>query len=64
MTSCLTDGPAGAATAAAGSRTPAAGNLVTEARERAFSPARQIFQAKLTARSHRPTATVRVAKLG
>ena len=27
-------------------------------------PARQIFQAKLTARSHCPTATVRAAKLG
>ncbi len=40
------------------------GGGVSEAGELLAGPARQIFQAKLTARSHRPTATVRVAKLG
>jgi glucokinase len=40
------------------------GGGVSEAGELLADPARQTFQAKLTARSHRPTATVRVAKLG
>jgi hypothetical protein len=37
---------------------------VSEAGELLVGPAREAFQAKLTARGHRPTAAVRVAQLG
>jgi glucokinase len=40
------------------------GGGVSEAGELLVDPARETFQAKLTARSHRPTAAVRVAQLG
>jgi glucokinase len=36
----------------------------SEAGELLAGPARATFQAELTARGHRPTATVRVAELG
>jgi glucokinase len=37
---------------------------VSEAGELLVGPARETFEANLTARGHRPTATVRVAQLG
>ena len=40
------------------------GGGVSEAGELLVRPAREAFQANLTARSHRPTAAVRVAQLG
>ena len=40
------------------------GGGVSEAGELLVDPAREAFQAMLTARSHRPTAMVRVAQLG
>src|SRR5215211_6497682 len=40
------------------------GGGVSEAGELLASPAREAFQAKLTARGHRPVATIRVAQLG
>ncbi len=40
------------------------GGGVSEAGELLVGPARETFQAMLTARSHRPTATVRLAQLG
>jgi glucokinase len=40
------------------------GGGVSEAGELLVGPARETFQTKLTARGHRPTATVRVAQLG
>jgi glucokinase len=40
------------------------GGGVSEAGELLVGPARAAFQAQLTARDHRPTATVRVAQLG
>jgi glucokinase len=40
------------------------GGGVSEAGELLVGPAREAFQAQLTARGHRPTATVRVAQLG
>ena len=40
------------------------GGGVAEAGELLVGPARETFQAMLTARSHRPTATVRLAQLG
>jgi glucokinase len=40
------------------------GGGVSEAGELLVGPARATFQAKLTGRGHRPTATVRVAELG
>jgi glucokinase len=40
------------------------GGGVSEAGELLVGPARETFQAMLTARDHRPTATVRVAQLG
>jgi glucokinase len=40
------------------------GGGVSEAGELLVGPARETFQAKLTARGHRPTTTVRVAQLG
>jgi glucokinase len=40
------------------------GGGVAEAGELLAGPARETFQAMLTARSHRPTATVRLAQLG
>jgi len=40
------------------------GGGVSEAGELLVGPARETFEAMLTARSHRPTAAVRVAQLG
>ena len=40
------------------------GGGVSEAGELLVGPARVTFQAQLTGRGHRPTATVRVAELG
>ena len=40
------------------------GGGVSEAGELLVGPARETFQAMLTARDHRPTAAVRVAQLG
>jgi len=40
------------------------GGGVSEAGELLIAPARDTFQSTLTARSHRPTAAVRVAQLG
>jgi glucokinase len=40
------------------------GGGVSEAGELLVRPARETFQANLTARGHRPTAAVRVAQLG
>jgi glucokinase len=45
-------------------RTFIIGGGVSEAGELLAGPARETFEAKLTARGHRPTATVRVAQLG
>jgi glucokinase len=40
------------------------GGGVSEAGELLAGPAREAFQAQLTARGYRPTATIRVAELG
>ena len=45
-------------------RTFIIGGGVAEAGELLVGPAREAFQARLTGRGHRPTATVRVAELG
>jgi glucokinase len=45
-------------------RTFIIGGGVAEAGELLIGPAREAFQARLTGRGHRPTATVRVAELG
>jgi glucokinase len=45
-------------------RTLIIGGGVSEAGELLVGPARETFEAQLTARGHRPTATVRVAQLG
>ena len=45
-------------------RTFIIGGGVSEAGELLVGPARETFEEQLTARGHRPTATVRVAQLG